>query len=61
MEGDARYRVIVNTYFSLSGDVLMSFVISMFVYPNKKMNMVIITLRHLYTSSAIVFSIEFSW
>ena len=60
MEGDARYRAIVNTYFSLSGSVLMSFVISMFVDPKKKMNMVIITLRHLYTSSGIVFSIEFS-
>ena len=43
MEGDARYRAIVNTYFSLSGGVLMSFVISMFIDPKKKINMVIVT------------------
>ena len=40
MTGDARYRAIINTYFSLSGSVLASFVTSMFVDPKKKIDMV---------------------
>ena len=38
--GDARYRAIVNTYFSLSGSVLMSFVISMLLDPKRKLDIV---------------------
>ena len=40
MTGDARYRAIINTYFSLSGSVLASFVTSMFVDPKRKIDMV---------------------
>ena len=40
MGGDARYRAIVNTYFSLSGGVLMSFIVSMFVDPKRKLDIV---------------------
>ena len=40
MGGDARYRAIVNTYFSLSGAVLMSFIVSMFVDPKRKLDIV---------------------
>jgi len=44
--GDARYRAFVNTYFSLSGSVLMSFVISMFVDPKRKLDMVIVEVSY---------------
>ena len=46
MTGDARYRAIVNTYFSLSGGVLMSFVVSMFVDPKRKLDMVYVIESH---------------
>ena len=45
MTGDARYRAIVNTYFSLSGSVLISYVMSMFVDPKKKFDMVIVAMN----------------
>ena len=38
--GDARYRAIINTYFSLSASVLASFVTSMFVDPKRKIDIV---------------------
>ena len=40
MTGDARYRAIVNTYFSLSGSVLISYVMSMFVDKKRRLDMV---------------------
>ena len=50
MEGDARYRAIVNTYFSLSGSVLMSFVVSMFVDKKRKLNIVRMLLQNIVAS-----------
>ena len=44
VEGDARYRAIVNTYFALSGSVLMSFVVSMMVGEKRKLEIVRILL-----------------
>ena len=44
MTGDARYRAIINTYFSLSGSVLASFVTSMFVDPKRKLDMVCVVI-----------------
>jgi len=38
--GDARYRAIINTYYSLSASVLASFVTSMFVTSKKKIDIV---------------------
>ena len=38
--GDARYRAIINTYFSLSGSVLTSYVMSMFVDKKRRLDMV---------------------
>ena len=38
--GNAQYRAIINTYFSLTGSVVATCVFTMFVHGNKKIDMV---------------------
>ena len=39
-QGNAQYRAIINTYFSLAGSVISSYIFSMYVHGNKKIDMV---------------------
>jgi len=48
--GDARYRAIINTYFSLSASVLASFVTSMFVDRKRKIDIVCNSVTYSYKS-----------
>lgn len=39
-EGDARYRTLINTYYSMTGSVISSFLLSILFSEKKKIDMV---------------------